>query len=158
MHKQKRIRNSRTSYHSYETFNKEDQVFVYLPVKKICTSAKLTPFWRGPYQIIGKLSKIRYKVNCGRNRNDQVIHCDRMKSCRQHILRGEIESIDYEAHFDENNGNVDLINDDEGDTEEVLNIPDGNIELSEDLDSRRIRRRPYRAKDYVFSCRMSNIK
>ena len=155
MHRQKRIRDSRTTY---ETFNTGDQVFVYFPVKKIGTSAKLTPFWRGPYQITGKLSEILYNVNCGRNRADQVIHCDRMKSCRQQTLRGEIEIIDNEAHFDENNGNEDLINDDEGGTEEVLNIPDENIEQSEDLDTRRIRRRPYWAKDYVFSCRMSNIK
>ena len=39
-----------------------------------------------------------------------------------------------------------------------MNIPDENIEQSEDLDIRRIRRRPYWAKDYVSSCRMSNIK
>ena len=107
MHREKHIRDSRTTY---ETFNIGDQVFVYFPVKKIGTSAKPTPFWRGPYQITGKLSEILYKVNCGRNRADQVIHRDRMKSCRQQILRGEIEIIDNEAHFDENNGNEDLIN------------------------------------------------
>lgn len=125
-------------------------MLVYFPVKKIGTSAKLTPFWRGPYQITGKLSEILYKVNCGRNRTDQVIHCDRMKSYRQQNLRGEIEIIDNEAHFVENNGHEDLISGDEGGTEEVLHIPDENIEQSDDLDTRRIRKRPYWAKDYAF--------
>ena len=39
MHRQKRLRDSRTSY---ETFSVGDQVYVYFPVKKIGTSAKLT--------------------------------------------------------------------------------------------------------------------
>ena len=36
-----------------------------------------------------------------------------MKSCKQPILRGEFEIFDNEADFEENNGNEDLINDDE---------------------------------------------
>ena len=100
-------------------------MFVYFPVKKIGTSAKLTPVWRGPYQITGKLSEVLCKVNCGRNRTDQVIHCDRIRICRQQILRGEIEIIDNDANVD---ANEDLINVDKGITEEILNIPDADIE------------------------------
>ena len=138
MNRQKRTRDSRTSY---ETFDIGDQEFVYFPVKKIGTSAKLTPFWRGPYQITGKLSEVMYKVNCGRNRTDQVIHCDRIRIRRQQILRGKIEIIDNDANVDANN--EDLINVDDGITEEVLNIPDADIEQNDDLDTRRIRKKPY---------------
>ena len=37
-----------------------------------------------------------YKVHYGYNRNKQVIQCDRIRLCRQHILRGEIEQVDEE--------------------------------------------------------------
>ena len=30
-----------------------------------------------------------YKVNFGRNRKEQVVHCDRMKVCKAQVLRGE---------------------------------------------------------------------
>ena len=104
MHRQKRLRDSRTSY---ETFSVGDQVYVYLPVKKIGTSAKLTARWRGLFQITGKLSDILYKVNCGYNRTEQVIHCDRIRLCKQQILRDETDLIDNETMAD-NSSNDDF--------------------------------------------------
>ena len=47
-------------------------MFVYFPVRQSGTSSKLTSFWRGPFSIIGKLSDVLYKVNCGRNGTVQV--------------------------------------------------------------------------------------
>ena len=69
-------------------------MFVHFSVKKVCTSAKLTPFWRGPFKVTGKLLEVLYKVNCGRNNDEQIIHCDRIKLCRQQVLRGELEQSD----------------------------------------------------------------
>lgn len=155
MHRQKRIRDSRLSY---EIFEEGDQVFVYFPVKKIGTSAKLTPFWKGPYQITGKLSDILYKVNCGRNRTNQIIHCDRIKQCKQQILRGEIEQTELLSDANENVDNDSSIDDENADTEEVVDVPEVNIEQGEDSVMRRTRRKPVWAKDYVFSCRMPNTK
>ena len=88
MHRQKQIHDMRMSY---ETFTIGDQVFVYFPVKKIGTSSKFTSFWRGPYTITDKLSDILYKVNCGHNQTDQVIHCDRIRLCRKLIMRKRLK-------------------------------------------------------------------
>ncbi|MEW8547865.1 MAG: hypothetical protein AB2693_30530, partial [Candidatus Thiodiazotropha sp.] len=158
MHRQKRFRDLRTSY---ETFNKGDQVFVYFPVKKVGTSAKLTPFWRGPFQITEKLSDILYKVNCGYNRTEQVIHCDRIRLCRQQILRGEIDQADDNVQSKEPEINDEVIkstNDDTDEIEEVIEQSEIHTDSEVDLDGKRVRKRPFWAKDYVFSCRMPNLK
>ncbi len=86
MKRQKQIHDTRASY---EKFGVGDNVYVYFPVKKVGTSSKFTSFWRGPYQIMGKLSEVLYKVNCGRNKTTQVIHCNRIKKCREQTLTGE---------------------------------------------------------------------
>ena len=156
MHRQKRLRDSRTSY---ETFSVGDQVYVYFPVKKIGTSAKLTARWRGPFQITGKLSDILYKVNCGYNRTKQVIHCDRIRLCKQQILRGETDLIDNETMADDSSSNDDFHSVNEDNMVEINDVPDVNIEQTDDSDSKRIRRKPVWAKDYVFSFRdMPNLK
>ena len=152
MHRQKRIRDTRLSY---DQFKVGDQVFVFFPVKRIGTSAKLTPFWKGPFQITGKLSDILYKVNCGQNKTDQIIHCDRIKKCREQTLRGETEQIDSNPHSDDNSHNNDPIDDHEPVTEDES---DTDIEQNEDSGNRRVRKRPFWAKDYVFFCRMVNTK
>ena len=94
MHRQKLIHDTRISY---ERFNIGDQVLVFFPVKKICTSSKLTQFWKGPFKIIEKISDLLYKVNCGRKGSDQVVHCDRLKACRNQVLRGENEHASVET-------------------------------------------------------------
>ena len=62
---------------SFEKFKVGDIVYVLFPQKKVGCSSKLTSFWRGPFDVVAKLSKVLYRVNCGRNGKDQVIHCDR---------------------------------------------------------------------------------
>ena len=54
----------------------------YFPVKQVGCSSKLTSYWRGPYQIFDKLSNSLYKVNCGREGQVQVIHCDRLRKSK----------------------------------------------------------------------------
>ena len=158
MHRQKALHDSRISYEKFEI---GDQVFVYFPVKQIGTSSKLTPFWRGPYVITGKLSDVLYKVNCGRNKTEQVIHCDRIRSCKQQILRGESEVVQTGVNSDENiNDNVS----DQGNeaANGVVDEPDVNREESEQdelvSNTKRARRKPVWAKDYVFYCRCNMAK
>ena len=164
MHRQKRNRDSRTSF---ETFKTGDQEFVHFPVKKVGTSAKLTPFWRGPFKVTGKLSEVLYKVNCGRNNAEQIIHCDRVKLCRQQVLRGELEQSDIEgheeghAHGPENNDEPEADRDNEIDEVEELESahqPVMDTDRDYESDRKRVRRKPVWAKDYVFSCRMVNTK
>ncbi|MCG8033048.1 MAG: DDE-type integrase/transposase/recombinase, partial [Candidatus Thiodiazotropha taylori] len=99
MHRQKQVHDSRLSF---EKFKIGDQVFVYFPVKRVGTSSKLTPFWKGPYRITGKLSDVLYKVSCGRNNSDQVIHCNRIRALKQQILRGENDELPPLVTVDDN--------------------------------------------------------
>lgn len=51
------------------------------------TFSKFTSFWRGPYKVVGKLSSVLYKVDCGRGKTIQVVHCDRIRKCKQQFLK-----------------------------------------------------------------------
>jgi hypothetical protein len=72
-------------------FNEGENVYVYFPQRKAGYSPKFTSYWRGPFNVVAKISEVLYKVNCGRNGKKQVVHCDRMKNCKTQILRGEEE-------------------------------------------------------------------
>ena len=91
---------------SYEQFREGDFVYVYFPQRKSGCSPKLTSYWRGPFRVLAKVSEVLYKVNCGRNEKEQIVHCDRMKVCKKQVLKGE-ESFQSElaltsedAHYD----------------------------------------------------------
>jgi hypothetical protein len=43
------------------------------------------------FNILGKLSEVLYEVDCGRNNEPQIIHCDRLKRKVKQRLRGESE-------------------------------------------------------------------
>jgi len=90
MQRQKRIHDKRTNY---ETFKEGDKVLVYFPVKKVGMSPRLVSFWRGPYTVIRKLSDVVYEVDCGRNRTNQTVYCDRLRLSVQQVLVGE-ERVD----------------------------------------------------------------
>lgn len=79
---QKQIHDKQTSY---EQFDKGDKVYVYFPIKKPGTSSKFASFWRGPYNVLGKLSSVLCKIDCGRKRSEQVIHCDRIRKCKSQL-------------------------------------------------------------------------
>ena len=60
----------------FETFNKSDKVLVYFPVKKVGTSSKFNSFWKGPFEVVDKISDVLYKVKCGQDLSEKVIHCE----------------------------------------------------------------------------------
>ena len=67
---------------------------MYFPVKKTGQSSKLASFWKGPFQVNGKLSDILLKINCGRNGTIQTVHIDRVRKIRKQILLRETEALD----------------------------------------------------------------
>ena len=74
---------------SYEIYEVSDKVYVLFPVRRVGCTPKFTFYWRGPYQILGKLSDCLYKVDCGRERTIQVVHSDRLRRAKSQILTGE---------------------------------------------------------------------
>ncbi|XP_062592958.1 uncharacterized protein K02A2.6-like [Saccostrea cucullata] len=137
---------------SYEQFKVGDQVYVYFPQRKTGCSPKLTSYWRGPFKVLAKVSEVLYKVNCGRNGKDQIIHCDRMKRCRGQVLRGEdpdlgLESLELGTS---DSSNVPI---DQEDQDDDFGSSSRNIEVTDELVGdrrpRRERRAPTYLQDYV---------
>jgi hypothetical protein len=56
-----------------ERFEANDIVYVFFPQKKKGCTPKFTSFWRGPFNILGKLSEVLYEVDCGRNNEPQIV-------------------------------------------------------------------------------------
>ena len=119
---------------SFETFEAGDKVYVYFPVKKVGCSSKLTSYWRGPYQIFDKLSNSLYKVNCGREGQVQVIHCDRLRKAKQQVLAREDN----------------IVEEDEGLSEPLPSMHNGGYEVDFSKE-KRVRRKPEWMKDYILS-------
>ncbi|CAG2199696.1 unnamed protein product [Mytilus edulis] len=71
---------------------KDDEVYVYFPVKKPWLSSKLTSIWKGPFKILEKYGDLTYKVECGYRGKPQVIHVDRLKKENKHTLRTESDN------------------------------------------------------------------
>ncbi|MCG8044654.1 MAG: DDE-type integrase/transposase/recombinase, partial [Candidatus Thiodiazotropha endolucinida] len=141
MRRQKKVRDRKQSYEEFQAGN---NVYVYFPVKPVGLSWKLTPFWKGPFQVLEKVSGVLYKVNCGRNKSPQIIHCDRMKSCKGQILRNE-ELVDMET----------VQNSEVSHTE--MSETGNESELQEASEGKRIRRKPFWTKDYVLSTFSSDM-
>ena len=87
--------------------------------------------------------------------------------CRQQVLRGELQQADIEsheeghAHESENNDESEADRENEIDVVEELESahqPVMNIDRDYESESKRVRRKPVWAMDYVFSCRMVNTK
>ena len=119
---------------SFETFEAGDKVYVYFPVKKVGCSSKLTSYWRGPYQIFDKLSNSLYKVNCGREGQVQVIHCDRLRKAKQQVLAREDN----------------IVVEDVGLSEPLPSMHNGGYEVDFSKE-KRVRRKPEWMKDYILS-------
>ena len=109
-------------------------MYVYFPVKKVGCSSKLTSYWRGPYQIFDKLSNSLYKVNCGREGQVQVIHCDRLRKAKQQVLAREDN----------------IVEEDEGLSEPLPSMHNGGYEVDFSKE-KRVRRKPEWMKDYILS-------
>ena len=130
---------------SYEHLTAGDLVYVYFPQRKTGCSPKLTSYWRGPFQVVAKVSEVLYKVNCGRNGKEQVVHCDRMKACKAQVLRGE--GTEQEPS-DSPNAQVDLEEQDDD-----FGSSYKNVEITEELVAagrpKRERRTPTWLQDYI---------
>ena len=110
-----------------------------LSAKKVGCTPKFTSFGREPFQITRKLSEILYKVNCGRDGQCHINHCDRLLREIVQNLRGEKEvETSFENELDE----------------EVNDLESAHIEKVNDLvqESRRpqrIGKRPVKYDKYV---------
>lgn len=147
MNRQKKLHDHKLSY---ETFKVSDHVYVYFPVKKIGCSSKLTSYWRGPYQVIEKISDVLYKVNCGKSQTTQVIHCDRMRKAKNQALTNEIyfdsiDDINDTNKPDRENEDITLEN------TEDKSLDDDRYEIDEYESGKRTRRKPIWMTDYVCS-------
>ena len=86
MVRQKHYHDRKLKWHQ---FAMGEEVYVFFPNRKLGTSPKFTSYWRGPYQVIKKMSDLTYLVNCGLRGSDQAIHVDRMRKKHSQVLSGE---------------------------------------------------------------------
>ncbi|CAC5412257.1 unnamed protein product [Mytilus coruscus] len=83
---------------SWERFEIDDKVYVYFPQKKKGCTPKFTSFWRGPCQILRKVSEVLYQVDCGRKNQPQIVHFDRLRKKVAQSMRVEDSCDASEAH------------------------------------------------------------
>jgi hypothetical protein len=124
---------------SWQQFKPTDLVYVYFPQKKVGCTPTFTSFWRVPFQTTQKLSEVLYKVNCGRNGQQQIIHCDRLRRTIVHNLRGENKvETSVENELDE------VVND-----LEFENLEEIEDLVQEPRHPKRVGKRPVKYDDYV---------
>ena len=124
---------------SWQQFKPTDLVYVYFPQKKVGCTPKFTSFWRGPFQITRKLSEVLYEVNCGRDGQRQIIHCDRLRRKIVQNLSGE---NDVETSVEDE---LDKVVDDL----ESENLEEVDDLVQESRRPKRVGKRPVRYDDYV---------
>ena len=132
----KRLKRYHDESLSFETFEAGDKVYVYFPVKKVGCSSKLTSYWRGPYQVFDKLSDSLYKVNCGREGQVQVIHCDRLRKAKQQVLAREDNIVVEDVNL----------------SESLPSIHDSGYKVDFSKE-KRVRKKPEWMKDYILSAK-----
>ena len=125
---------------SYESFDRDDNVYVFFPVKRVGTSSKFTSYWRGPFQVKEKVSDVLFKVDCGRSGSIQVIHVNRLRKAREQLLRGENTEIEHVLPF-----------------EHVSDISGDGVQETNDNLSIRNRKKPAWHHDYLFSISRSEM-
>ena len=86
--RQKRVYDHRANARSYKV---GDSVFLFDPSKKKGISPKLQSRWQGPYQIIGKLSDLLYKIQL--NSKVKIVHHDRLKLAYDSKVTNSMDSI-----------------------------------------------------------------
>ena len=111
------------------------------------------------------MSDVLYKVNCGTNGSDQPIHCNRIRTCKVQILRGEsivpIADANIETGLsegqDDQNRREDDIHPPMPENEAEIDMTENEVEVQE-ISSGRRRKKPAWAKDYVFCFRSTMAK
>ncbi|CAC5402084.1 unnamed protein product [Mytilus coruscus] len=141
---------------SYQNFRKDDEVYVYFPVKKPGMSSKLTSFLKGPFKILDKYGDLIYKNDCGQRRKPQVVHVDRLKKKNKQSLRTEQDNSTFSPLDTINN----CAEDDQVETPYLQDIaghestlPDEDTQESSS-EGHRKRRKPVWMADYVYSTSM----
>jgi hypothetical protein len=135
-----------------EQFKVGDQVYVYFPQRKTGGSPKLTSYWQGPFQVLSKVCEVLYKISCGRNGKEQVVHCDRRKMCKAQVLKGEDAElgIEYAEQGFSGSPNTEI---GLGEQDEDFGSFGKNMEVTAELVGdnrpRRERRIPTWLKDYI---------
>ncbi|CAG2224639.1 unnamed protein product [Mytilus edulis] len=136
---------------SYQNFRKDDEVYVYFPVKKPGMSSKLTSFWKGPFKILDKYGDLTYKVDCGYRGKPQVIHVDRLKKKNKQTLRTESDNNTFVPLDTEN----DTVENDPIETPYLQDIAvnESTLPVEEtqeiSVEGRRTRRKPAWMADYI---------
>jgi hypothetical protein len=63
----------------FKEYKVGEYVWLYNPAYKTGTTPKLMSKWKGPYEIIEKLSAQSYRLSVGETKRSQVIHHNRLK-------------------------------------------------------------------------------
>ncbi|XP_062579619.1 uncharacterized protein LOC134241607 [Saccostrea cucullata] len=131
---------------SWQQFKKGDEVYVFFPVRKAGLSPKFTSYWRGPYEVIDKMTDITYKVNCGPRGKPQIVHVDRLRLKRSQTLRDEVVE-DNSSQEDTGQDTERSVTDNERND---IEAPPSGDDLVVNEGGGRIRRPPTWLQDYVF--------
>ena len=106
--RQKKYNNHKLSFESFEEFKPNDKVYVYFLANRPGCAAKFTTFWRGPFNLLAKVSEVLYKVYCGRSNSGQIILVDRLRKAKEQILqRDEITFEPPESEITDTNCEMD---------------------------------------------------
>jgi len=136
---------------SFEKFDRDDRVYVYFPVKRVGTTAKFTPFWRGPFQVKERISDVLYKVDCGRYGSFQVIHVDRLRRAKGQVLLGEGgEDMPETEIADEAPVEPEILGESEADVSPEIAEPESDMRFG-----KRERKKPVWHDDYCFKIGMA---
>ncbi|CAG2245062.1 unnamed protein product [Mytilus edulis] len=136
---------------SYQNFRKDDEVYVYFPVKKPGMSSKLTSFWKGPFKILDRYGDLTYKFDCGYRGKPQVIHVDRLKKKNKQTLRKDSDNNTFVPLDTEN----DTAENDQVETPyfQDIAVHESTLPVEEteesSVEGRRTRRKPAWMADYI---------
>ena len=129
---------------SMENFNTDDRVYVLFPVKKPGETVKFKQFWKGPFQVVEKLSDVLLNINCGRNGTLQVIHVNRVRKARKQTLIGESEERGVPEPVDQESDRYDS-QDEQMDRAETSDEEEPFVETRH----KRVVRKPRWMRDYI---------
>ena len=74
-------------------FSPGDEVLVLLPTE----SSKMTATWKGPFQIVRKLSDVNYQVNVGARRGLVTYHINLLKRYNRNRVMNIHFKINYRS-------------------------------------------------------------
>ncbi|CAG2194672.1 Transposon Ty3-G Gag-Pol polyprotein,Transposon Ty3-I Gag-Pol polyprotein,Leucine-rich repeat-containing protein 43 [Mytilus edulis] len=115
-------------------FRKDDQVYVFFPIRKAGHSPKFTSYWRGPFRVLKEYSDVNYLINCGRRGRPQVIHVDRMRLCKGQLLRGETErNENNDDTFEPESVLPEIFNEELDSADNIVDQSDSRDEIFDDL-------------------------